>query len=256
MRSLRRPDGSFRIRPETHLPPLSDEEYPSGFDAAAPRASGGWLTPVLTWGVERLVGVGRGQELQIIDASSGLSWGSVSIPRDDAGPPTTALLIDMGSGQHRHGGRLIVLTHTGPRRAMLDLHSKVVGQTTSYRWLHGPPGFDPSRPSPITWRHVPPFLEVQGLDTSGAVFAAQFHLEDGSLELLAERSSTTEGGYLATVRRAPTRRSPSQGRASSGSRMERSGSTSSTSDSSRCRRRWRALHRRQRRRFWWCARMG
>ena len=38
-----------------------------------------------------------------------------------------------------------------------------------------------------------------GLDKSGAIHAAQFHFEDGMLELMADRVATIPGGYLAAA---------------------------------------------------------
>ncbi len=194
-RWLKRPDGSFRLRPETHFPrPAADARArSSGFEPFAGSPHECWLTPVLPWGVERLIGICQGHELLIVDASSGLTWGSLSIPECEAGVPTTALLLAIGSPKRSWESRFTVLTHVGQQWVLLDLQGKILCQTTSYRWLHGAAGFDSDRPSPITWRHVPPFLEVLGLDKTGAVYAAQLYLEHDSLELLAERRNDRRG---------------------------------------------------------------
>ena len=71
---------------------------------------------------------------------------------------------------------------------------------TPFRWQPGIPGSSSLRSVPITSRFVPPCLDLLGLDANGAVHAAQFHAEDGSLELVAERVASTPGGYLAAAR--------------------------------------------------------
>jgi tetratricopeptide (TPR) repeat protein len=204
-RALRRPDGSFRLRPDTYYPTYQGGacRHPpahtstSGSDTRATQPQACWLTPVLPWGVERLVGMCRGDELLIIDASSGLTWGGFSIPNHDAGPATTALLIATGSPARHPEHQLQVVTHAGPHWVLLELTGKSLCQTVSTRWLHVEPGFESVQSSPVTWRCVPPFLEVLGLDKNSAAYAAQFYLEDQSLELLSERAGTTDGGYLA-----------------------------------------------------------
>jgi tetratricopeptide (TPR) repeat protein len=207
-RALKRPDGSFRLRPDTYYP-TSKGRAPahapahttfSGPGAPAPGPSTCWLTPVLLWGLERLVGLGQGDELLIIDASSGLIWRGLSLPHDESGPPTTAILIATGPPLRNSESRLYVVTHTGPRWVLLDLDGRILCQTTSPRWLHGEPGFDSVQSAPVTWRYVPPFLEVLGLDKNAAVYAAQLYLEDESIELLTERSAATDGGILAAAR--------------------------------------------------------
>ena len=52
------PNGSYRHRPDVHF-------------SVSPQS---WLTPVLPLGVERLVGLSDGRDLQIIDAASGILW--------------------------------------------------------------------------------------------------------------------------------------------------------------------------------------
>ena len=56
------------------------------------------------------------------------------------------------------------------------------------------------RSIPIHWRHVPPHLDLVGLDSDGRVHSAQFHLDRGSFELVASRVAATEGGYVAAAR--------------------------------------------------------
>jgi hypothetical protein len=156
----------------------------------------------LPWGVERLVGLGRGDELQIIDASSGLTWRSLSLQQNEFGPPTTAILIATGPPLANSESRIYVVTHAGPHWVLLDLDGRILCQTSSPRWLRVEPGFDSVQSAPVTWRYVPPFLEILGLDRTSAAYAAQLYLEDEALELLAERSAVTDGGYLAVTRGA------------------------------------------------------
>ena len=84
-RSLRRPDGSFRSRPESHFRRTSAAEGPAalarvfrpGLDAESQALPEYWLTPIVSWGIQRLVGIGDGHELVIIDAASGPALGAI-----------------------------------------------------------------------------------------------------------------------------------------------------------------------------------
>jgi len=210
-RSLKRPDGSFRSRPESHIP-VPDEgarRQPSSpilgprYDAESQERPDTWLTPIMSCGVERLVGIGDGHGMLIVDAASGLHWGRLAIAPDSDACPTTALLLAAGSPKYATESRLVVLTHAGPRWIVVDVNGKLLHQTTAHRWLPAALGFGSVRSAPIAWRHVPPFLELVGLDQNGSAYAAQFYIDDGSLELLAERVATTEGGYLAAARAGP-----------------------------------------------------
>jgi len=210
-RSLKRPDGSFRSRPESHLPVPDGgvQRYPSSpilgprDDAESRALPDTWLTPIVSWGVERLVGIVDGHGLLIVDAASGLHWGRLAIEPDSCNCPTTALLLATSSRNGATESRLVVLTHAGPRWIVVDVKGKLLHQTTSQRWLPAAGGSSSVRSAPIAWRHVPPFLELVGLDQNGAAYAAQFYVDDGSLELLAEWVASTEGGYLAAARAGP-----------------------------------------------------
>jgi hypothetical protein len=181
--AVKRPDGSFRSRPDDHISVLSES----------------WLTPIVPWGVERLVGLGDGHDLMIVDAVSGMHWERLTLAHSAAEPPATALLLPVSSTRDTPDGRLVVLSHDGPHWIVLDVQSKRP-HPTPYSWRPGIPGAISLRSVTLTWRHVPPFLELVGLDRHGAVYASQFYVEDGVLELLAAGVATTEGGYLAATR--------------------------------------------------------
>ena len=179
----RTPDGMFRRRPDVYFS----------------RSSDFWLTPILPWGMEQLVGVGEGRELRIIDGSSGMVWQEVTIAGETSALPAAAILLLTGPGANASESRLVVLTHDGPRWVVCDLDG-TRRTLTSFRWQPGIPASSTLRSIPISSRFVPPCLDLLGLDANGAVHAAQFHAEDGSLELVAERVASTPGGYLAAAR--------------------------------------------------------
>ena len=181
--AVKQPDGSYRSRPDDHIPSLSTS----------------WLTPILTRGVERLVGLGDGSDMMFVDAASGMHWGRLTIASDPTEHPQTAFLLPLGSPNGIAASRLGVLTHNGPNWIVLDIHGKLLHQTTYY-WQPAVTGACTLRSVPITWRHAPPFLELVGLDKEGAVSSAQFQVEDGVFELLASRVAMTVGGYLAATR--------------------------------------------------------
>jgi hypothetical protein len=182
-RATRRPDGTFRALPDDHVPSLEES----------------WLTPILPWGGEQLVGLCDGQDLLLVDAISGMHWGRMPIARDAESRPAAALLFDAGPSDGNAGNRLVVLTHDGPRWMVLDAQGKLL-YPTPYDWTPGVPSPSTLLSIPINWRYVPPFLDLVGLDAHGAVYSAQFLLERGSVALLASRIATTQGGYVAAAR--------------------------------------------------------
>jgi tetratricopeptide (TPR) repeat protein len=196
----RRPDGTFRTWPDNEIPGLSES----------------WLTPVLPWGGDYLVGIGRGADLLIIHALSGLHWGGLTLASSAEDPPRAAILLPIGSSHGNREDRFVILTHDGPRWIVID-PPRGIDPSTGHSWrpvvggsrsLRGVPyAWRPAvRPSsslrsvPMTWRHFPPFLELVGLDSNGAVYAGQFFVEDDVLELVGSQVATTEGGYLAATR--------------------------------------------------------
>jgi tetratricopeptide (TPR) repeat protein len=181
--SVKGPDGSFRTRPEDEIPALSRS----------------WLTPILPWGCESLVGLGDGQDLLIVYAFSGLHWGRLTLTGSPEDPPTAAILLPVGSKLGTPEGRFVVLTHDGWRWIIVDPQGEPL-RSTGYSWRPAVPVSSSLRCVPLAWRQVPPFLEMVGLDKNGAVYAAQFFVEDSVLELVGAQMATTEGGYLAATR--------------------------------------------------------
>jgi hypothetical protein len=92
-----------------------------------------------------------------------------------------------------------VLTHDGPCWALFDDSGRRLYRTGP-TWCPAAPGTRPLHSVPFTWTHAPPLVDLIGLDKDGALYASEFHLEDGVLENLAWRVATTEGGYMAATR--------------------------------------------------------
>ena len=94
------PNGSYRHRPDVHF-------------SVSPQS---WLTPVLPLGVERLVGLSDGRDLQIIDAASAILWQrrriSMSAIRPVVGPLAPGGFAGRSAAQPAHD--------LDPRRAALD----------------------------------------------------------------------------------------------------------------------------------------
>ncbi len=175
-------DGSFRRRPDVH--------FSTGTDF--------WLTPILPWGSQRLVGLGEGRDLLVVDASSGMIRQRATIAGETWELPATAILLPAGSSTSSAEKRLTVFTHDGPRWVVCDVHD-TRRRPIPLRWHPALPGSSSLRSLSITAQFVPPHLDLLGLDNSGAVHAAQLHFEDGSLELVDERVRSISGGYLAAA---------------------------------------------------------
>lgn len=175
-------DGSFRRRPDVH--------FSTGTDF--------WLTPVLPWGTQRLVGLGEGRELLVVDAASGMIRQRTTIAAETSARPVTAVLLPGGSSTSSAEKRLTILTHDGPRWMVCDAnHAR--RHSTPFRWQPAIPESSSLRSLAIRARFVPPQLDLLGLDPAGAIHAAQFHFEEGSLELVGNRTGSTAGGYLAAA---------------------------------------------------------
>ena len=179
----RTPDGMLRRRPDVYFS----------------RSSDFWLTPILPWGIEQLVGVGEGRELRIIDGSCGMVWQEITIAGETSALPAAAILLATGPGANASDSRFVVLTHDGPRWVVCDMNGTRRALTSSH-WQPGIPASSTLLSVPISSRFVPPCLDLFGLDANGAVHAAQFYADDGYLELVAERVASTPGGYLAAAR--------------------------------------------------------
>ncbi len=175
----RRPDGSFRSRPEITL-------------GSADRH---WLTPILVLGADRLVGVSAGTSLFVFDAASGLPRQRLRIADEESDPPAAGLLLGGGPGSTRSANPLTVLTHDRAHWVVLDPSDDQLS-ATGCRWLPPETGPHSLRSVPISSRYALPLLELAGVDRTGGLHAAEFHVDLKSVRLIASRVTTTEGGYL------------------------------------------------------------
>jgi tetratricopeptide (TPR) repeat protein len=180
--AVRRPDGSFRLRPEGHFPGIRE----------------GWLTSILPWGVDWLVGLGDGHDLLIVEAVSGTPLGIVHLFPDAEEPPAAAILLPLGSNQGPAHDRIAVLTHDGPRWILVDVEGQLLGRSEP-AWSPAAAGPRPAPASTLSWWLDPPWLILVGLDRHGAVYATQFDLANDRPELRELRVATTDGGYLAAT---------------------------------------------------------
>ena len=98
------------------------------------------------------------------------------------------------AGQARR--KVTVLTHDQTHWVVLDPADDRL-YPTGCRWLPAEAGPHSLQSVPISCRHAPPVLELVGLDRNGAVHAAEFHVDEHTVQLLASRVATTPGGYVA-----------------------------------------------------------
>jgi tetratricopeptide (TPR) repeat protein len=179
----RSPDGSYRSRPEIAL-------------GSAQRH---WLTPILSVGVERLVGVSAGNGLFIFDAASGLPREErLRIADDESAPPAAGILLAAGAASERPGSPVMVLTHDHSDWMVLDPSNDRL-YPTGCRWVPAESGPHSLRIVPVSWRYARPALEMVGVDSSGGVHAAEFSVDPSSGDLRAARVTTTDGGYLGAA---------------------------------------------------------
>ena len=187
---IKQPDGSYQARPTDHVPSISDC----------------WLSTIEPVGGFKVVGLGYKKELVIVQAATGLHHRHFGLhaPGMDYAPelvdqqdslPTNAILIPMTLGPE---GALGVLTHDGPNWFFGgEYHSDE--HSTACSWLPGiPPGFELRRPVVIS-RFSQPYLDLLGLDQSGAVCTTQFELDAsaGRMRINFARVGTTQDGYIA-----------------------------------------------------------
>src|SRR5262249_14911581 len=180
--AVRRPDGSFRLRPEGHFPGIR----------------GGWLTSVLPWGVDWLVGLGDGHDLLIVEAVSGTPLGVGPLLPPPGEAPTAAILLPLGSNQGPADDRIAVFTHDGSRWILVDVEGHLLGRSEP-AWRPAGAGPRHAPASTPSWRHDPPWLNLVGLDQHGAVYATSFDLANDRPDLRELPGATTDGGYLAAT---------------------------------------------------------
>jgi tetratricopeptide (TPR) repeat protein len=185
--AYRNPDGSFRSRPDDHIPSLSES----------------WLTPIVPRGVERLVGLADGADLMLVDASSGMHWGRLTIADDPRDPPTAAILIPADVAAGAATNPLVVFTHQGPHWVVLDAFGKLLYQT-SYYFRPAKTGSDPFFDgSTVSWQFSPPHLFLVSVDADGVVSQAEFELGQSRVRLLQSRIASADGGYRGAICREP-----------------------------------------------------
>jgi tetratricopeptide (TPR) repeat protein len=178
----KRPDGSYLSRPEI---PLGGAERT-------------WLTPILPMGVERIVGVGKGPLLFVVDVASGLPRKRLRISADHGAGPLAGHLLPIGPGKTRSASPVTVLTHDDSEWVVLDTSDDRL-YPTGCRWRPSETDVHRLRSVPISWRFAAPVLELAGVDRNGAVRAAEFYVDGGSVQLVASRVATTEAGYIGAA---------------------------------------------------------
>jgi hypothetical protein len=181
---LRRADGSFRARPDSHFS----------------RTSRTWLTPILQADPQHFIGLGDDRDLVIIEASAGLPMAYLTLARASAeshNRRATAHLLP-------HGDSFRVLTHDGPRWVLLDVEGHDLGRSEP-DWQPAVGGRARRCAVPLSWAYLDGLLKVVGLDTHGALHASQLWIDEGVLELLSSPVATTQGGYLAAAQTGPNK---------------------------------------------------
>ncbi len=181
--SLRRPDGTFQTGPDGHFPAFLTS----------------WITPVLPWGADWLVGLGDGIDLIIVEAASWMPRSRLSFAHALGEPPATALLLPAGPSCDSSLDPFVVLTHDGPCWVLFDDCGRR-RYRTGPTWCPAASGTHPLHSVSLTWTNASTFVGLIGLDQHGALNASDFHMEDGVLENVAWRVATIEGGYVAATR--------------------------------------------------------
>jgi tetratricopeptide (TPR) repeat protein len=178
----RGPDGSYRARPEI----------------AIGSGQSRWLTPILPMGAERLLGISDGSGLIVVDAASGLARERLRIADDETCVPRAGVLLAAGGRRKPSASGVTVLTHDSMHWVVLDPADDRLYQT-GCRWLPAETGAHALESVPLSCRHAAPLLELVGVDGSGAVHAAEFHVDERSVALIACRVATTDGGYVGAA---------------------------------------------------------
>ena len=128
--SLRRPDGTFQTGPDGHFPVFLTS----------------WMTPVLPWGADWLVGLGDGIDLIIVEAASWMPRSRLSFTKSVGEPPGTALLLPTGPSRGSPEDRFVVLTHDGAYWVLFDDSGRRLYRTGP-TWCPRPTGPAPCIPS-------------------------------------------------------------------------------------------------------------
>jgi tetratricopeptide (TPR) repeat protein len=178
----KRPDGNYLARPEISLDPTELI----------------WLTPILPIGVQRLVGVGDGTSVTVCDVASGLPLQRLRLSGVGAARPGAGHLLAVGPRATFSARDVTVLTHDASDWVVLDT-SNERSVPTGCKWRPGETGAHGLRCAPISWRYAAPVLEMVGVDHNGAVRAAEFYSDGGTLQLIASRVAANEAGYIGAT---------------------------------------------------------
>jgi hypothetical protein len=108
------------------------------------------------------------------------------------------VLLAAGKPRKPSVSSVTVLTHDATHWLVLDPADDRFYQT-GCTWLPAETGAHALESVPLSCRQAAPLLELVGVDGSGAVHAAEFHVDERSVELIACRTATTEGGYVGAA---------------------------------------------------------
>ena len=186
----RMPDGSFRRRPDVH--------FSAGTDF--------WLTPILPWGTERLVGLGEGARLLVVDAASGMVRQRATIAGETWAPPATAILLPGGSStspSEKPADR----PHASTARAGSSA-TCMAGRASGLRF-----GGSPRSPSSSSLRlaadqlrdSLPPCLDLLGLDAKRRGPRGAVPRRGRVARARGGPCGFDPGGYLAAALAGPNR---------------------------------------------------
>ena len=158
-----------------------------------------WLTPILPMGVERLVGVGDGAGVTCMRRRVGIAAAcACGSPDDGAGPAAGTPARRSVQAATRSASAVTVLTHDADDWVVLDTST-----TGSIRRdaNGGPAKRALMRCGSLPFRGGTHRLcsNWWGLTENGAVRAAEFYVDGGSLQLIASRVATNEAGYVGAA---------------------------------------------------------
>jgi hypothetical protein len=172
----RQPDGAFRLR----------------LGMSVDRLERPWLTPVAPLAVGSLFGFWDGSSLNVFEAESLTSHGSITPPGGSNIDPTAGLLCVRGEAPE---AAFSALLHDGWQWSLID-EPGVVSCKTGLTWLPSAGRESPLRAAAVAAAGDPAgLLDLAGLDAKGMLHWAR--LQDGCL--IARNSAFVTGGYLAAA---------------------------------------------------------
>ncbi len=181
---LRRHDGTYRARPESHFV----------------RPGRTWLTPILDAEPGTFVGLGDDRDLVILEATAGVPLHHLPLLQGpaapDPDPPAAAFILPGPSARY--------LLNDGRHWFFLDADGhRIDGCESAWRPIGG--SRSPRCSVPLSYTFLDGLIKVVGLDGHGAVYSSQLWLEDGGLEVLSSLVAKTDGGYLAATQSGHSR---------------------------------------------------